>query len=61
MSKKKVGRPKKPTTPIIKPDLSSFRSDIAVFKGVLYDAINDEEYLDNKETIIKFFKLPVYA
>lgn len=57
MTKKKVGRPKidKPKTKL---DLSSFQSDITVYKNILKDALEDDEYEDHKDTIEEFLKLP---
>lgn len=57
MNKKKVGRPKI-DKPNIKLDLSSFQSDIAVYKNILKDALEDEEYEEYKDTISEFLKLP---
>lgn len=53
---KKPGRPK-----TLKPEeltLTSYREYITEFKQGLHDAIEDEEYEGDKETISKFLSLP---
>ena len=55
---KKPGRPAKPKK-IEELTLSSYREEITYYKQRLQDALEDEEYEGDKETITRFLNLPV--
>lgn len=55
--KKRPGRPKLEKEPQ-KESLKDFHQDIQIFKNSLIDAMDEEEYKEDKETIQQFLNMP---